>query len=53
MAELGKRKIKQPLSKSALQKKIQNMSMEIDHLSELMKSASKSLRKLKSDIKIL
>jgi transcriptional regulator with XRE-family HTH domain len=53
MAELGKRKIKQPLSRSALQKKIQNMSMEIDHLSELMKSASKSLRKLKSDIKIL
>lgn len=53
MAELGRRKIKQQLSKSALQKKIQNISAEVDHLTELLKDASKSLRKLKSEIKSL
>ena len=53
MAELGRRKIKHPLTKSALQKKIQNISAEVDHLTELLKDASKSLRKLKSEIKSL
>lgn len=53
MAELGKRDVKKPLSKSALQKKIQNLNMEVEHLSELLKEAGKSLRKLKTDLKLL
>ena len=53
MAELGGRSIKTPLSKTALQAKIQNMSMEVEHLSELLQQVNKSLRKLKSDIKLL
>ena len=33
-------------------KKIQNISAEVDHLTELLKDASKSLRKLKSEIRV-
>ena len=53
MAELGSRTTKTPLSKTTLQAKIQNMTMEVEHLSELLQQVSKSLRKLKSDIKSL